>query len=361
MKTGLRPSVENPHAICRCPCFDADFPVLETDYVVHINPPSGTQQDFQVTAQGGHVAARPPRALVANDQEIWIWSLETILAPNGYSVTRATSAAQIVEQVQTAAPDVLIIHASLRDNSGIELCRHLREQELISTATPVIVTTSGPCRRHDRLQVLRAGGWEYASLPLDAEELLAKLKVYLGAKLSSDRAHAEGLIDPATGLYDLHGILTRVRELGLAARRHARALGCVTVACGETRLPGDRSSVVVGEPPMEPAVASRVPDLLRSVVRGSDVVGRLGQNEFVILAPETEMTGLMQLANRLVAAFEEESLISGTGSPVRVGCYAVPDFASMHIEPVEMIVRATQALRVAQLPGASPVQPFAGQ
>ena len=59
-----------------------------------------------------------------------------------------------------------------------------------------------------------------------------------------------------------------------------------------------------------------------------------------------------------MAAFEAESLITGSPSQVRVGCYAVPDFASMHIEPVEMIVRATQALRVAQLPGASPVQPF---
>jgi diguanylate cyclase (GGDEF)-like protein len=187
--------------------------------------------------------------------------------------------------------------------------------------------------------------------------LLAKLRVYLGAKMNSDRAYAEGLIDPTTGLYDVHGILTRVRELGLAARRHARALGCVTVACGEARTPVDRSLVATGES-LEPDLINRVPDLLRSVVRGSDVLGRLGQNEFVILAPETEMPGLMQLANRLVAAFEAEALITGTTSPLRVGCYAVPDFASLHIEPVEMIVRATQALRVAQLPGASPVQPF---
>ena len=78
------------------------------------------------------------------------------------------------------------------------------------------------------------------SLPLDAEELLAKLKVYLGAKLSSDRAYATGLIDPASGLYDVPGILMRVRELGLAARRHARALGCATVAYGESGLLAER-------------------------------------------------------------------------------------------------------------------------
>jgi two-component system, cell cycle response regulator len=324
---------------------------------VQTNPPATLQQEQGVATRGAQAHARPPRVLVANDQEIWIWSLETILAPNGFSVSRATSASQVLEQVQATGPDVLIIHATLRDSSGIELCRKLREQQLITPATPVLITTSGPCRRADRLQVLRAGGWEYSSLPLDAEELLAKLKVYLGAKLSSDRAYAEGLIDPATGLYDVHGILMRIRELGLAARRHARALGCATVACGEPRTSVDRLPLP-GEEPLQPDFSSRVPDVLRSVVRGSDVVGRLGQNEFVILAPETEMPGLLHLANRLVAAFEAEALISGTPTPVRVGCYAVPDFATMHIEPVEMIVRATQALRVAQLPGASPVQPF---
>ena len=100
-----------------------------------------------------------------------------------------------------------------------------------------------------------------------------------------DDAHAHlhralelfGAVDDRAGQAKTHGILTRVRELGLAARRHARALGCVTVACGETRLPGDRSYFVGGEPSMEPAVASRVPDLLRSVVLWNEALHRLRQ------------------------------------------------------------------------------------
>lgn len=317
------------------------------------------QQDYRPVAATAAEPVRPPRALVANDQEIWIWSLETILSPNGFAVTRATSGAQVLEQVQTLRPDVLILHATIRDTSGVDLCRQLRELQLISPATPVLVTTSGPCRRHDRLQVLRAGAWDYCSLPLDAEELISKLRVFLGAKLTSDRARAEGLIDPSTGLYDVHGILMRIRELGLAARRHARALGCVTVAYQDSRpVPELANGPGSAEALRVELIGSRIPDVLRSVVRGSDVLGRLGQNEFVILTPETEMPGLLQLANRLVEAFESESLLTGSGSDIRVGCYAVQDFSAVHIEPVEMIVRATQALRVAQLPGASPVQPF---
>lgn len=352
------------HARERCTRFaerrhDASLTTPYPDDVVQTQPPTGLQQEYAVARRSPQAQGRPPRALVANDQEIWIWSLETILSPNGFSVMRATTAAQVIEQVQSMEPDVLILHATLRDASGVDVCRELRERELISPATPVLITTSGPCRRHDRLQVLRAGGWEYASLPLDAEELLAKLRVFLGAKLSSDRAQAEGLIDPSTGFYDVHGILMRVRELGLAARRHARALGCATVACGDSGTPVDRQAGgASGAGDLVPDMANRIPEVLRSVVRGSDIVGRLGQNEFVILAPETEMPGLMQLANRLVEAFESEALVMGTPSPVTVGCYAVPDFATTHIEPVEMIVRATQALRMAQIPGALPVQPF---
>lgn len=303
--------------------------------------------------------ARPPRALVCNDQEIWIWSLETILGPSGFSVARATTAAQVLEQVRRSSPDIILMHDQLRDVSAVELCRQLRDEELICSATPVVITTTGPCRRRDRLNVLRAGAWDYCSLPLDAEELIAKLKVFLRAKLTSDQAHAEGLIDPDTGLYDVQGILQRLRELGLAARRHARALGCATLSYEEA-LPGpNRIGPVAGDlMPAAELFGDRVPALLRKVVRGSDIVGRLGQNEYVILAPETEMPGLMQLANRLVTAFDAETVAYGAAASLRVGCYAVPDFGSIHIEPVEMIVRSTQALRLAQLPGASPVQTF---
>ena len=301
---------------------------------------------------------RAPRALVANDQEIWVWSLETILAPNGFAVARATSAAQVVEQVEAGEPDVLIMHATLRDCSGVDLCRRLREEQLISACTPVFITTSGPCRRSDRLRVHRAGGWEYASLPLDAEELLAKLQVYVAGKQASDRKGSEGLIDPDSGLYNVRGILTRVRELGLAARRHTRSLGCVTVSYDARGTTVDRvgDTRAVGL-----TLSRRAPNVLRSVLRASDIIGRMAPNEFVILTPETEMPGLLQLADRLIEAFEAEVLVEGSTPSVRVGCYGVSDLASAKVEPMEMIVRATNALRVAQLPGAAPVQSFGSE
>jgi len=302
---------------------------------------------------------RPARALVANEQEIWIWSLETILTPDGFSVIRATTGAQVLEQVQVHDPDVVILHATLRDTSGIELCRQLREQQLVSPTTPILITTSGPCRRSDRLQVLHAGGWDYASLPLDAEEFIARLRVYLAARRSVSRSCSDGLMDPTTGLYDLRGILTRIREMGLAARRYARALGCATVSCAREPISVDRvTSALAREPLPARPEGRRPPDVLRSVVRGCDVIGQLAPNEYVILAPETELPGMLQLANRVIEAFEAES--SGTDSPlpVRIGCFAVSDFSAAPMEPLEMLVRSTQALRMAQLPGSPPVQPF---
>lgn len=332
------------------------FPSTQQNgYVVQSQSIAGMLQERDLAEPAVWSHARPPRALVCNDQEIWIWSLETILGPSGFSVSRASSAAQVIEQVRISSPDVILLHDQLRDTSGVDLCRRLRSERLVGPATPIVVTTTGPCRRKDRLQVLRAGGWDYCSLPLDAEELIAKLKVFLGAKLASDQAYAESLIDPDTGLYDVQGILQRVRELGMAARRHARALGCATVSYDGGTTPTNRIAAIDGG---GEELGQRVPSLLRSVVRASDVVGRLGKNEFVILAPETQMPGLLQLAERLVSVFDSESAAADTAATLRIGCYAVEDFAAIHIEPVEMIVRSTQALRLAQLPGAPAVQSF---
>ena len=327
----------------------------QDSHVVQSQSIAGMLQERDLAEPAVWSHARPPRALVCNDQEIWIWSLETILGPSGFSVSRASSAAQVIEQVRISAPDVILLHDQLRDTAGVDLCRRLRTEGLVGPATPIVVTTTGPCRRKDRLQVLRAGGWDYCSLPLDAEELIAKLKVFLEAKLASDQASAESLIDPDTGLYDVQGILQRVRELGMAARRHARALGCATVSYEGGVTVTNSIGSADGR---AQELVHRLPSVLRSVVRGSDVVGRLGKNEFVILAPETQMPGLLQLAERLVSVFESESAATSPAASIRIGCYAVEDFAAIHIEPVEMIVRSTQALRMAQLPGAPAVQSF---
>jgi GGDEF domain-containing protein len=89
---------------------------------------------------------------------------------------------------------------------------------------------------------------------------------------------------------------------------------------------------------------------MQQVGRGSDAIGRLSQTEFVVLAPRTSCDGALRMAHRLHHAAQT---VGGGQSGesdlrIRIGCYAVDNFQTAMIEPVEILVRATMALRRAQ-------------
>ncbi|MDX1674193.1 MAG: response regulator, partial [Longimicrobiales bacterium] len=171
--------------------------------------------------------ARAPVVLIVNEHEWASRSLDTILTPRGYTVRRAYNATQAVEEARALAPDAVFIERSLPDSGGPQLCQRLREEEIISPATPVILTTSGPVTQEQRVEALRSGAWEIVTLPMDAEELVLRLQRYTRAKLEVDRAEAAARTDPETGFYNQTGILQRIHELAAAAERHGRPLACV--------------------------------------------------------------------------------------------------------------------------------------
>jgi diguanylate cyclase (GGDEF)-like protein len=288
--------------------------------------------------------ARPPLVLLVNDQEWSARSLESILEPNGFAVVRAYTGRQALDLARSAEPDLVILDSHMPDLNGNEVCRMLREQTGgIGASTPIIVTTSGPSERRQRLAALQAGAWEFFGQPLDGEILLLKLSTFVQAKLDSDRLRQESLLDHDTGLYNVRGLAVRAREIGAdAIRRHA-ALACIAFA-PETQSGGDLRGA--GDAVDHPAV-ERIGRIARETGRASDAVGRLGQLEFAVLAPATPALGAQRLAERLRESLEQVPVVvDGVRRrlTLRAGYCAVADFAESALEAEELILRATRAL-----------------
>jgi PleD family two-component response regulator len=301
---------------------------------------------------------RPPLILVVDDQEWSARAFESVLSPHGYSVIRCRSARQTLEHIQTISPDALLIKADLPDSSGSELCRTLREHAHISANTPVFIASTAPLRRSQRLEAIGSGAWDLISLPVDAEELLLRLGVYVRSKFEADRAREESLLDLASGLYSIHGLLRRVRELSLDAYRHHSPIACVVFGPEDEWAPAATGQSTEGFA----AMSDRLVRLINGVGRRSDAIGRLSQTEFVIVAPRTGSDGVLKLAQRLHEAAElVHENDGGERLRIRVGCYAVDDFHESVIEPVEILVRATMALRRAQRDATAPPICFFGQ
>lgn len=270
---------------------------------------------------------RPPLVLIANDQEWSTRSLESILAPNGYTVLRAYTGQQALERTLTARPDIVILDAQMPDLHGFEVCRRLRADPGFSAAIPIIITTAGPSGRAQRLEAYRAGAWEFLGQPLDGESLLLKLETFLAARREADRYLAESLIDRDSGLYNMSGLSRRAREIGSEAFRKRQPLACVVLT------PEAAAGAAVPE-----AAIVRMGQVLRDHGRASDAIGRLGETEFAVIAPATQIDGVRRFVDRLEHLAEN-------AFRVRAGCYVVPDFSAAGVDPIEMLLRATSALR----------------
>lgn len=90
--------------------------------------------------------------------------------------------------------------------------------------------------------------------------------------------------------------------------------------------------------------------MVSTTVRLSDCVGRIKNGEFVIVAPGTDPEGAHRLAERLLKALEDlppESL-GDISTGIRAGYYAVPSQEDQSPVPLDIVTRATLALRRAQ-------------
>jgi diguanylate cyclase (GGDEF)-like protein len=225
---------------------------------------------------------------------------------------------------------------------GFDVCRTLRNDPRFGSTTPIVITTSGPSGRTQRLEAYRAGAWEFLGQPLDGEALLLKLDTFLRCKQQVDSLREENLLDPGTGLYNMRGLSRRAREIGSEAFRRRDPVACVVIAPDE----GPEEGEPLDEE--EQRLADQIGILLRQAGRASDAIGRLGQSEFGVIAPGTGPEAALRMAKRLGGVIEGSPIpVRGGERSVRIraGYCAVPDFAESSVDTSELLLRATTALR----------------
>ncbi len=299
-----------------------------------------------------------PTVLIASHQEASSRMLESILVPGGYGVVKAYTAAQTRERARSTPPDVIILDTILPGQDGFGLCRELRGDPLL-TFTPIIIVSPDHVTRQQRIDALRAGAWDHLGAPLDAEHLLLKVETFARTKVAADRAREEGLLDPATGLYNLRGLARRAQELASQASRQSKAFACVMFA-PDFGAPGSTAE------PADEAIQAAVEQLagaFRTAGRQSDAIGRVGPTEFAVVAFGTDAAGSVKLAERLAQAVYSGA--SGGGGDatatfrLRAGYYAVADPRSQAADAAATVLRAAAAMRQPRTNHAdSWIQPF---
>ena len=113
-----------------------------------------------------------PSVLVVEDDEEIAELLTRLLEAEGYAVERVRDGHSGLHAMLTGGFDVVVLDRGLPDGDGLEVLTRLRR---VGNHTPVLVLTAYGTVE-DRVEGLDAGAEDYVVKPVEAEELLARLR-----------------------------------------------------------------------------------------------------------------------------------------------------------------------------------------
>ncbi len=92
----------------------------------------------------------------------------------GYAVLLAGDGQQALTQIETHAPDLVLLDVMMPRMNGFAVCHRVRE---FSTVPIIIITAQG--RSQDKVRGLDLGADDYLTKPLNMDELLARVRSVL--------------------------------------------------------------------------------------------------------------------------------------------------------------------------------------
>lgn len=114
--------------------------------------------------------------LVVDDIADNLFLLQTFLEAEGFEVETADNGSQALSQISTKSPDLVLLDVMLPDMSGYEVTRRIRQNYNLPSLPIVLVTAHE--QAHSKLG-FDAGANDFIRKPVDFEELLARIAIFL--------------------------------------------------------------------------------------------------------------------------------------------------------------------------------------
>lgn len=114
------------------------------------------------------------KVLIVDDSKTELMFLTDLLQKNGLTVKTAEGADEAFRRLAEDKPDLILMDVVMPGQNGFQLTRSIsRTPEY--TDIPIIICTSKNLET-DRVWGMRQGARDYVTKPVDAAELLAKIK-----------------------------------------------------------------------------------------------------------------------------------------------------------------------------------------
>jgi len=286
----------------------------------------------------------PFRILIVDDEADTADFHATSLESAGLETVTVTDPLDVMSQLVEFQPDVILMDVYMPGCTGIELAMVIRQEEAF-VGVPIVFLS----RETDRMKQIAAlgeGGDDFFTKPVLPEQLVPAVSA------RAQRGRTLRLFMEKDGLTGLFRHSRIIEQLEVAVRRADRQHGRLAVAMLDIdgfKEVNDEHGHLVGD-----QVLKALAYLLRQRLRMSDVLGRFGGDEYVVVLPDTDGAAAMEKLDNIRRNFAAIDHETGHGSfSVTLSC-GVGEFPAA-LTSHELIAAADEALYRAKRGGRNRV------
>lgn len=262
------------------------------------------------------------KVLAVDDDPVSLKILSSHLTKEGYEVITCRGGKSALRLALSETPDIVIADWQMPDMDGIELCRELRKTDAGRGMFFLLLT--GIQDEDLIVEAFDGGADDFVTKPFIPRLLTARIKggvrlAELRRKIEDDKQtmmkqvaelgvltrklRAASLTDVLTELPNRRFCMKRLDSEWASTERTKRALSVVMLDIDKFKLVNDTHGHDAGDEVLKHAAR-----MLQEHTRASDVVCRLGGEEFLIIAKNTDEEECKVVAERVRVAMESNSI-----------------------------------------------------
>jgi len=277
--------------------------------------------------------------LIVDDAKVDLCILRRTLESEGYKVLEASSGDSALSVANCVLPELIILDIMMPGIDGFETCQKLKENA--STANIPVIFVTAKTQSEDIVKGFSVGGVDYITKPFKKEEVLAHVATHLKiSRLTKDllennrklerrtdeltqankrlkkeiamRKEAEEKLAYAATHDALTGLPNRLLfndrlELAIAsAQRNQEKICIMLIDLDQFKEVNDTLGHSAGDQLLQ-EFGNRLVNLLRK----SDTVARIGDDEFILLLPDIKQTeSVDKVAQLIIEAIRKPFVIA---------------------------------------------------
>ena len=285
--------------------------------------------------------------MIVDDTKDNINILRQFLAKFGFKTKVAFNGEMALDLIPKLKPDLILLDIMMPGIDGYEVCIRLKKDAELKNIPVIFITARGDTK--DVVEGFEAGAVDFIMKPFRLEEVYARVKTHLTLSAALKKLTLDNETDPLTGLFNRRAFLEKIENEAIRFKRNQKPFSILFGDIDLFKKINDTYGHSAGD-----AILVSISHILNTEKREIDQVARWGGEEFLILLPETNLKGAVQLGNKIRKSISAKH-ITHEGQEINVTMsFGVSEYNSeTHIE--KTIDLADQRLYLAKNSGRNKV------